>query len=92
LLFDRENSSLAVSSLLNSPYAFQDVFSLEENGALQSIASGDITQDIQFDTHLDSEGRIIIDVNNEALSSYIGRIYYNISALSDINFSIHEDT
>jgi len=39
LLFDRENSSLAVSSILNSPYAFQDVFSLEKNGALQSIAS-----------------------------------------------------
>ncbi len=90
LLFDRNNSSLAVTSLLNSPYKFYDVFSLEKNGLLSAIRSWDITQDIEFYTDFDEEGRLTVEINNAALSNYIGKIYYNIDERSDISVDVEE--
>lgn len=67
LLFDRNNSSLAVSSLLNTPYVFKDMFSIEQNGKLEALKSSDPTQDIDFTVDFDAQGRIAIDVHNAAL-------------------------
>ena len=90
LLFDRNNSSLAVSSLLNSPYVFKDMFSLEQNGKLEALKSSDPTQDIDFNVDFDPQGRLAIDIQNAALGRYLGRVYYNINEASDISLELTE--
>lgn len=90
LLFDRENSSLAVTSLLNTPYVFEDVFHIEQNGKIGALQSGDITQEIDFLVDFDAEGRLTFDIYNAALEKYIGKVYYNITESSDIALSLTE--
>jgi uncharacterized repeat protein (TIGR01451 family) len=88
LLFDRNNASLAVSSLLNTPYVFHDVFSFESNGNVSALQGNDITQDIEFLVDFDAQGRLIFDIHNQALWKYIGRAYYNISQKNDVSVTL----
>lgn len=90
LLFDRDNSALAVSSLVNTPYDFHDVVSFEENGSISPLVSWDITQDIELISDFDSEGRLVFDIHNRALETYIGRVYYNTSSDSQVTLSVEE--
>ncbi|MCH8518895.1 VCBS repeat-containing protein, partial [Candidatus Gracilibacteria bacterium] len=76
LLFDRDNAALSVTSLLNVPYVFGDVFQLKKNASLSAIPSGDITQDITFTLQVEPNGILRTDIVNEALSTYIGRLYF----------------
>ncbi len=98
VLFDRENAALAVSSLLNTPYKFHDVLLIEQSGTLRGLYSGDISQDIELKPNIDSEGRIIVDIHNNALETYLGRWYYNTSRATEItidpvdeNYTISEN-
>lgn len=67
LLFDKNNSSLAVSSLLSAPFAFHDVLQIAKNGSVSKLQGGDITQDLQFRPDFDAQGRLTLDVYNQAL-------------------------
>jgi len=55
MLFDRNNSSLAVTSLLNNPYSYSDSLSLERNGNIRVENTRDLTQDINLRTDIDSD-------------------------------------
>lgn len=90
ILFDRDNSALAVSSLLNTSYDFYDILSFDDDGHVGISVNGDITQDIELLSRFDSDGRLILDIHNNALETYIGRAYYNISDESDISLSVDE--
>jgi len=48
LLFDRKNASISVTSLLNTPYEFSDIFQLRKSASLNALTQSDITQDIDF--------------------------------------------
>ena len=90
LLFDKNNSALAVTSLLNDPYQRDDIISLHPDGNLLSLAShSDITQDINFWADVDADGKLIFDISNEALKTYIGKLYYNLP--EDIGASVCEE-
>jgi hypothetical protein len=92
MLFDRDNSSLAVTSLINNPYSFSDSLSLERNGNLSIENTRDLTQDIQLRTDIDTQGRIFVDVYNNALETYIGRIFYTLSSDKAITVDFIDDT
>lgn len=96
LLFDKDNRSLAVSSLLNRPYIYRDVLSLKSNGAIQKVyGSNDLTQDIKTRVSADRESGIKISLENTVLGSYIGDMYmrfnednlYLNTCLDDCEFS-----
>jgi uncharacterized repeat protein (TIGR01451 family) len=91
ILFDRDNSALAVSSLINTPYKFYDSLSFEEDGHVSVNRSGDITQDIELLSRFDADGRLVLDIHNNALETYIWRAYYNITDSSDISVSVDEN-
>jgi len=89
LLFDRENKSLSVTSLLNDPYQRDDIISLHPNGSLVSLSSwADITQDIEFYFDIARDGKLSADISNRALSTYVWKLYYNLPG--DIGVSLCE--
>lgn len=88
MLFDPDNNALAVTSLLQNPYKFHDVFSLSQNWALASQRSRDITQDIEFVASTDNDGRLVFDIHNNALEEYVGRTYYNLSDSRNVSLNI----
>ena len=75
LLFDRDNAAISVTSLLNNPFEYSDMFRLSENASLSALQSNDITQDIQFWLQVEPSWIIRTDIVNEALNTFIGRIY-----------------
>ncbi|MCD5380636.1 VCBS repeat-containing protein, partial [Candidatus Gracilibacteria bacterium] len=78
LLFDRDNRSLAVTSLLNNPHGFADSIVFGRNGGAQKQSSqGDLSQDIELKVQLDQNNKLYLEVNNNATNTYIGKIYYN---------------
>jgi uncharacterized repeat protein (TIGR01451 family) len=91
ILFDRNNSALAVSSLINTPYKFSDSISFEDTGHISVNRSGDITQDIELVSRFDVDWRLVLDIHNNALETYIWRAYYNLTDASDITLSVDED-
>ncbi len=87
LLFDRDNKSLSVTSLLNDPYERDDIISLHPNGSVSSLSSwADITQDIEFYFDVNSDEKLSADISNEALSTYIWKLYYNL--WDDVDISL----
>jgi len=79
-LFDPNNRSLAVTSLLNSPYTYQDISSLSLAGNLRNLSSNkDITQDLSYRVDTRSDGTLQIDITNSALGNYVGSVYYDLS-------------
>ena len=79
-----------MSSLLNTPYVFKDMFSLEQNGKLEALKNSHPTQDIDFNVDFDPQGRLAIDIQNTALGRYLGRVYYNMNEASDISLELIE--
>jgi hypothetical protein len=78
--------------LLNTPYKFYDSISFEDTGHVSVIQSGDITQDIELISRFDGEGRLILDIHNNALETYIGRAYYNLTDESKITLSVTSES
>ena len=80
LLFDKNNRSLAVTSLLNNPHGFADSLVFWKNGWIQKQSSDwDLSQDISLSVELDVNNKLYIDVNNEAINTYVWKIHYNFS-------------
>jgi len=92
MIFDPDNNALAVTSLLQSPYEFYDVFSFHGNGKAETQRSSDITQDIEMLVGTDSSGRLILDIHNNALEDYIWRAYYNLDNAEDIIFNLMDES
>ncbi len=75
-----------MTTLLNNPYTFADVVSVEKQGGIRVQPTRDLTQDIVLQADIDPKGRLFLDIHNQALENYIGRIYYDISSATGISF------
>lgn len=90
LLFDRSNAAISVTSLLNTPYKFWDVFQLKRDASLQTLVSSDITQDIRTTLQIEPNGILRADIVNEALSAYIGKIYFLTRNAEYLRFDVRD--
>ncbi|MCH2188381.1 hypothetical protein MK079_00960 [Candidatus Gracilibacteria bacterium] len=77
LLFDENNRSLAVTSLLHSPYVYDDVVDISPEGNVMNVGvSGDITQDIELAPDI-SSGNLLLRLRNRALGISFGELAYS---------------
>lgn len=84
-MYDRDNRSLAVTSLLNDPYRFDDVVDVNAYGHLSLLQpTTDLTQDIGLTPYIDTLGNVVVDVYNDALSTYIGKVYYHVGSAVNV--------
>ncbi len=79
ILFDKENRALAVTSIMNDPYKYDDVIAVDNKWALINMLEDatTTTQDIRSEINIDSEDRLYIDLFNDSLNTYIWKVYYN---------------
>ncbi len=79
LLFERNNRALAVTSLLNNPYSYNNVLDLDINWWIKKLhSSWDLSQDIEVNTTF-INGKLGFDINNKALNIYIAKVFYNFN-------------
>lgn len=79
LLFEKENRALSVTSLLNNPYNYFDIVSINSKWKIQTIENNeDLTQDIRYIANIWEDRKLSFDMYNDALSTYIWKIYYNL--------------
>ena len=77
LLFNRDNRSLAVTGLLNSPYKYSDVVMVEHNWAIRNISdSQDLSTDITFSTQVE-DWKLAVNVRNISMWDYVAKITPN---------------
>lgn len=79
MLFDKNNRSLAVTSLLSTPYKYSDILTINSAWNIKKIVNNsDLSQDIDFNL---SVWNFIpyIDLYNNNLSTYIWKILFNFS-------------
>ena len=88
LLFDKDNKSLAVTSLLNNPYNFKSLININYDGVIfksyEKSTNSDLSQDLVIKIKKDSKWHYYLDLFNRALSIYIWKIYLNFD---DLNLS-----
>ncbi len=90
LLFQKDNRSLAVSSLLNSPYWYSDIIDINPEGWIKFVYNdSDVTQDIESSIWFD-ENNLFINLFNASLSTYLWKVYFNFP--SDTNLQVCEGT
>jgi len=74
LLFNRDNRSLAVTWLLNSPYKFSDVISVEYGWAISNVSDwDDLSTDIVFTPELEA-GKLVVNARNISMWDYVAKI------------------
>ncbi|MBW7954446.1 VCBS repeat-containing protein [Candidatus Gracilibacteria bacterium] len=79
LIFDKNNRSLGVTSLLPDIKNYLEVLNISPNGNLkQNISNTDITQDISGDFTINPSGNIEIDFQNNTFGSFVGKVLYNL--------------
>jgi len=67
-----------VTSLLNNPHWFADSVVFWKNWwAQKQSPQGDLSQDIELDVQLDQNNKMYIDIHNNAMNTYIWKVYYN---------------
>ncbi len=77
LLFEKNNRSLAVTSVLNNPFAYNNVLDLNNNWWLKILSSkNDLSQDIQINPYF-VNNKLGLNVYNKALNTFIWKIFYN---------------
>ncbi len=82
LLFEKENRALAVSSLLNNPFNFNNILSLNTSGGIKSIYnSSDLTQDIEL-TPVFEDDKLVLNMFNASLNIFIWKALYNFDSSS----------
>ena len=90
LLFNKDNKSLAVTSLLNNPFKYSDVLKLSESWKLKVVhSSSDLTQDIEVSTEF-INNKLALNLFNKSLKTYIWKIFYNYD--DDINLIACDST
>ena len=55
------------------------------------LSYGDISQDIQSEVGVDSDGNMFFDIENAALDTYIGRVYYLLSRDVSTYFELEKE-
>ena len=82
MLFDKNNRSLAVTSLIDSPYDIKDIITISSNWLLQKVVNPwDLSQDITLSLVKDEKNRYFINLFNNALNIHIWKIYLNFDNL-----------
>jgi hypothetical protein len=78
LLFEKENRALAVTSLLNNSYKYNNIINLDKSWAVHKIYSNnDLMQDIDITAEFDSDNKLWLNLYNKALNIYLWKIFYN---------------
>jgi hypothetical protein len=76
LLFEKENRSLAVTSLLNNSFRYNNIAHLDESWAINNIyTQDDLSQDIDISTTF-IDNKLALNLYNNALNIYLWQIYY----------------
>lgn len=75
MLFDENNRSLAVSSLLNTPLNYSNLISISPSWNITQNNTDDLTQDISI-TYSNSSKNLNFNIFNKALNTYIWKIYF----------------
>lgn len=85
ILFDKENRWLTVTSLLNNPYNYKDIVSVNSAWKLKILEnSQDLTQDIRYIANLDQDKKLNFDVFNYAMSEHLWKVYYNLDEWTEL--------
>lgn len=80
LIFDKGNRSLAVTSLLNNTYKYDDVITILPEWWVRSIyATSILTQDVKYSTFFE-DNKLNIWIYNESLNTFIWRLLYNFDS------------
>ena len=97
LLFEKDNRALAVTSLLNNSFEYNNILSLSENGNFQTIYSeSDLSQDIEISSTFVND-KLWFNIFNKALNIYIWKLVYNFDdnneliVCDDVNSSCISD-
>ncbi len=86
ILFDKNNRWLAVTSLLSSPYKYNDILSLTSLWRIDSITNNsDLSQNINFNLSI-WKNKPFINLYNKNLSTEIWKIFFNFG--NDNNLQI----
>jgi len=81
ILFDKSNRNLVVTSMLNSPYKYNEIINIGKRWALTNVASwNDLSQNIDIRFWVDQNKKMYIDFYNKALNTYIWKVYYKTSS------------
>ena len=92
LLFDKGNRSLAVSSLINNPYEYNDILQISWNSAITKVYNNsDLTQDIDIKLSFDKDNIAYLDLFNNSLTTYIWKIFFNFSDKNKLNICDSSD-
>jgi len=77
ILFNKNNRSLAVTSLVNNPYKFSDLISIYNNWRVEDISSSnDLTQDLELTTSINKDSKLFINIYNKILNREVWKINY----------------
>ena len=77
LLFEKNNRSLAVTTLLNSPYKQNNIFNIKKDGNINFVnKSSDLWQNITVKSVFDNKWWFSLAFYNESINSFIWQIYY----------------
>jgi len=77
ILFDKDNRSLAVTSLVNNPYKFSDLISIYNNWRVEDISSSnDLTQDLELTTSINEDSKLFVNIYNKILNRQVWKINY----------------
>lgn len=76
LIFDKNSKALAVTSIVNNPYSYNNVFSISNNWWVNKLyAPNDLSQDINLNVSF-KDTKLYIDLFNSSLNTNIWEIHY----------------
>lgn len=79
LLFEKNNRSLAVTSQLNNPFAYNNILDLNNFWWLKTLFSkSDLSQDIEINPTF-TNNKLWLNIYNQALNIYIWKVFYDFS-------------
>ena len=80
ILFNKNNRSLSITSLISNPYKYSDVISFSNIHNISNVSrNSDLSQDIDFIPWIDNTNKLFINLYNKALNNQIWKIHYNFS-------------
>ena len=78
LLFNKDNRSLSVTSLLNNPYSYNDIVNIDPKSGVNFVYNSmDLTQDIEALVSFDENNKLNLNLYNASLNTLIGKILFN---------------
>ncbi len=78
IIFDKNSKWLAVTSLINNPFSYDDTFGFFNNGAfIKKYSDSDLSQYISSNISFD-KWNLFVTLFNNSLNTYIWRVQYNL--------------